>query len=73
MNNQNAVILKYLRAGNAITGLDALNLFNCFRLAARVHDLRGKGFIIDSVMVNRAGKNVALYSLKSKKKPQKRG
>ena len=73
MNNQNAVILKYLRAGNAITGLDALNLFGCFRLAARVYDLRGKGFVIDSVMVNRAGKNVALYSLKNKKKPQKRG
>ena len=73
MNNQNAVILRYLKNGNAITGLDALNLFGCFRLAARVHDLRGKGFIIDSVMVNRAGKNVALYSLKNKKKPQKRG
>ena len=69
MNNQNAVILKYLRAGNAITGLDALNLWGCFRLAARVHDLRGKGFVIDSVMVDRAGKNVALYSLKNKKKP----
>ena len=73
MNNQNAVILGYLKNGNAITGLDALHLWGCFRLAARVHDLRGKGFIIDSVMVNRAGKNVALYSLKNKKKPQKRG
>ena len=26
--------------GNSITGLEELNLFGCFRLAARIYDLR---------------------------------
>ena len=36
-------ILAYLREGHRITALEALELFQCFRLAARVHELRREG------------------------------
>ena len=39
-------VLAYLRAGHRITALDALELFGCFRLAARIHELRGEGWAI---------------------------
>ena len=63
-------ILSYLKTHESITGLEALNLFGCMRLPARIADLRKRDEIgrngIISVMV-RAGKNeklVASYSLR---------
>lgn len=32
-------ILAYMKAGNKITPLEALNKFSCMRLQARVHDI----------------------------------
>lgn len=37
---QNAQIFAYLKAGNKLTSLVALNKFGCFRLASRISDLR---------------------------------
>jgi hypothetical protein len=37
--SQNLAILKHLQTGNSITPLEALHLFGCFRLSARIHDL----------------------------------
>ena len=37
---QNAQIFAYLKAGNRLTSLVALNKFGCFRLASRISDLR---------------------------------
>jgi len=34
--SQNKAILAYLRKGNSITPLTALNRFSCFRLSARI-------------------------------------
>jgi len=34
------MVLNYLRDGNSITSLDALNMFGCFRLAAVIFNLR---------------------------------
>lgn len=57
-------ILEYMRRGNTITGLEALNLFGCFRLPARISDLRKVGHIISSKMIKLAnGKRVAQYEL----------
>lgn len=57
-------ILEYMRRGNTITGLEALNLFGCFRLPARIADLKKVGHIITSKMVKLAnGKRVAQYTL----------
>lgn len=66
IDSQNNVILAYLLKGKGITPLDALQLCGCFRLSARIHDLRGKGFAIDTEMVDVNGKRVARYRLKEK-------
>ncbi len=44
----NKLILHHLNDGNTITGLEALRLFGCFRLSARIFDLRKLGNPIQS-------------------------
>lgn len=44
--SQEFLILKYLKTGKGLTSLDALRLFNCWRLAARICELRDKGYDI---------------------------
>ena len=57
-------ILAHLRAGNRLTALEALDAFGCFRLAARIHELRRDGWQIEERTVEtRGGKRVAEYSL----------
>lgn len=46
MDSQAQKILEYLQEGKSITPIDALRMFNCFRLSARISDLRGMGFNI---------------------------
>ena len=57
-----------LEAGERLTPLDALERFGCFRLGARIYDLRREGMKIESEMVeDRAtGKRYARYSLPPK-------
>lgn len=65
--NQNEMILEHLKAGNSITPLEALDLFGCFRLSARIKDLRDSGYEIDTeypLHVDR--KRYAIYTLKTK-------
>ena len=55
-------ILNHLRAGHSITALDALYKFNCFRLSARIHDLKKKGHPIECKTVKTSTeKAVASY------------
>jgi hypothetical protein len=57
-------ILAYLRAGNRITAIEALERFGCFRLAARIHELRREGWNVQERTVEtRGGKRVAEYSM----------
>ena len=57
-------ILAYLREGHRITALEALEIFQCFRLAARVHELRREGWnIIERTVETASGKRIAEYSL----------
>ena len=52
-----------LDKGKSITAIDALNKYRCFRLAARVNDLRNQGYPVEVVMVKTAeGKRFAKYS-----------
>lgn len=62
---QTADVIALLRANpRGITALDALRAAGCFRLAARVADLRAEGHDIRTQMVATAGgKHVALYTL----------
>ena len=46
--NQEQQILNYLREGNAVTPLLALEKFGCMRLASRVHRLREQGYKIET-------------------------
>lgn len=55
-------IARYLAEHGSITALDALEEFGCFRLAARIHDIRAAG--IDIMATNLklpSGKQVARY------------
>ena len=61
MSQANA-ILSHLKRG-PITPLDALDRYGCFRLAARIADLRGAGHPIKTEWVERQGKRFARYRL----------
>lgn len=66
--SQNREILAYMKKGNKITQADAVRMFGCYRLSARIHDLREEGHIIkttERVEKNRYGHttNFAEYEL----------
>lgn len=62
--NQSEMILEHLQSGKTITPLESLELFGCFRLGARIHDLKKKGYWIKSEKVSLGnGKSVARYQL----------
>lgn len=65
---QSELILDHLKAGHVITQMDALKIAGCFRLAARIFDLRAQGHNIEMVPVHLDnGKYIASYKLKEKK------
>lgn len=62
--SQNKRIKAWLESGHKISALDALNLFDSFRLSARIFDLRNDyGMDIKSEMVESNGRRYAKYSL----------
>lgn len=66
--SQNDLILRHLQAGRQIDPWMALNKYSCFRLAARIKDLRDMGHKILSVkktVFNKAGEpcHIAIYKL----------
>lgn len=63
LTTQRNQILAHLRE-KPITPLEALNLYGCFRLGARVFDLREAGYQIETDMVEtEGGARVARYKL----------
>lgn len=60
---QNEQILGYLSKGKGLTPIEALNKFSCFRLAARIADLRSQGHTIWTTNITKDGKTFASYSL----------
>jgi hypothetical protein len=65
MKSQNEMIKEYLEAGHSITPIDALNMFGCFRLGARIADLKKQGMDIRTEIVHdyANGKHWAKYCL----------
>lgn len=53
---QSDEILAHLKAGNKITASYAMNHFRCYRLAARICDLRNDGHTILTRTVKRKSK-----------------
>jgi hypothetical protein len=67
MSQEDAIYLALLD-GEHITALDALEMFHCFRLAARIYDLRQRGIDIETAEVEtKDGKTIALYYIPQKK------
>ena len=66
--SQNAEVLYHLKKGWTITAAEALREYDCFRLAARIMELKDAGWPIWSVRIKTAsGKHVAQYSLNPNK------
>jgi len=64
--SQNKMILDHLLEGRTLTSLEALKLFGCFRLSARISELKDKGWQIDSVNIKQNGKIFAEYKINDK-------
>lgn len=62
--SQNNQILNALKRGRKLTPIDALTEFGCFRLSARILELREQGFGIKSKLIKSSnGKRFAEYSM----------
>lgn len=60
--SQESKILDHMLRGHRITGLDALRLFNCFRLPARIAEIQKRGFPVQSEFITTdTGKRVKAY------------
>ena len=70
--SQSTQLISHMKEHGSITGLQALKLYGCMRLAARVYDLRMKGHRIETQRWRtRSGKYVARYWLDTKKATRK--
>lgn len=63
MKSQNEEILSWLQRGKSLTPLTALERFGCFRLSARILNLRQQGHKIEMTLVEYKGKRFASYHL----------
>jgi len=63
--SQTNLILDHLERGHAISALDALSRFGTFRLAARIDDIRRRGYPVETRIITTSnGKRIAVYRLK---------
>lgn len=74
MDSQCNMILGHMRRNNGITSMEAFSLYGITRLAARISDLRDRGYLISSIrkdVVNRYGDKtqVCEYRLVEGEKP----
>jgi len=60
---QSARILDFMASGKPVNPMVALRRFGCFRLGARIYDLKQDGHEIKSERVTRRGKTFAEYRL----------
>ena len=61
--SQQEMILAHLKAYKSITPIEALNAYGCFRLGARIFNLRRSGIGIKTETMAVGGKSFAKYSL----------
>lgn len=64
-DSQCKTILKYLQEGNSITQIEASDMWKITRLAARVSDLRKRGYDIVSEKVGKGFGSFVRYHLAS--------
>lgn len=66
--SQNAEILAYLRDGNSLTPMEALEKFQCWALSSRISELQhelGTEVITSEMITLPNGKRVARYTLEA--------
>lgn len=63
MKSQCQQILSHLKTGNTLTPIEALERFGCFRLGARICDLRSEGHDIRTRTISNGKKSFAEYYL----------
>lgn len=64
MKSQLDMIKAHLKSGRSITPLEAFGLYNVFRLAARIKELRDKGWNIETeIKEDITGKKYGEYKL----------
>lgn len=61
--SQTQKILNHLHKGKSLNPLQSLKLYGCFRLAARISDIKEMGYSIETKMVEENGKRFASYKL----------
>ena len=64
---QTEAIRRHLQQGSPITPLEALQEYGCFRLAARIDELRHEGLDIETLTQTRNGKRYAVYVLRGQR------
>lgn len=67
IETQSKLILDHMSNHDGITPWEAMTLYGCMRLSARIWELRKKGYIIETDAVRRNGKCFAKYILKGHK------
>lgn len=60
---QTELIKKHLEDGRTITPIEALSLYGCFRLGARIYNLKQQGVKIESKTITKNGKHFAQYRM----------
>ena len=65
MKSQEQKILSWLKQGRRLTPIQALNKFGCFRLSARIKNLRNQGHNISTEIVKNGNTRFARYRLVS--------
>ena len=62
--SQTDMILEWMLSGKTITPLEALHRFGCTRLAARIADIKARGYLVYSEFVTTlGGKKVKQYNM----------
>lgn len=66
MKSQEAQILEHLKAGNTLTPIEALKMFDSFRLGARIHRIKEAGHtILTKLIKTNTNKIIAQYSFEN--------
>ena len=63
MESQTNQIRQHLESGKTITPLEALEMYGCLRLGARIYDLKSVGMPIKTERITNGSKWFAKYSL----------
>jgi len=61
--SQKDKILRHMQEHGSISPMDALQLYGCFRLGARIWDLKHEGHLIEPSISSIGGKRFAEYRL----------